>query len=127
MAGETNFVVRISGKRGNSYYIDYLGSYKVAEIAKVAGIKPVEVKEIYLSNGAEFDEAIGVYYFNSVEAANKASAEIARKTKSEYRGRLIFLTEAEIEYIRKALINEGANTILVKNKIKDAIFKKLNA
>ncbi len=127
MAGETNFVVRISGRRENSYYIDYLGSYKVAEIAKVAGIKPVEVKEIYLSNGAEYDEDMCVYYFNSVEAANKAASDITKKTKSEYRGRLVFLTEAEIEYIRKALISEGGNTIRVKNKIKDAIFKKLNA
>jgi hypothetical protein len=47
--------------------------------------------------------------------------------KSDQKGRIISLTDAEIEYIRKALINEGSNTIHLKNSIKDAIFKKLNA
>jgi hypothetical protein len=51
---------------------------------------------------------------------------ILKKTRSEMKGKAVFLSENEIEYIRKALINEGSNTIHVKSKIKDAIFKKLN-
>ena len=42
------------------------------------------------------------------------------------RGRAVYLTEREIEYIRAALINENNNTIHVSSKIKDQIFKKLN-
>ena len=116
----------MSGRRENSYYIDYLGVYKVLEIAKIAGLTPAAVKEIYLNNGGIYDETQDVYYFGSIEAAKKAISDILGKVKIEHRGRLIFLTEAEVELIRRALINEGNNTIHMKNKVKDAIFKKLN-
>jgi len=127
MISESNFIVRISGRRENSYYIDYQGEYKVTEISKVVGIEPSAIKEIYLANEADYEESLDVYYFPSIEKAKKTIADILRNMKSEHKGRLIFLTESEIEYIRKALINEGANTIHVKNSIKDAIFKKLNS
>ncbi len=42
------------------------------------------------------------------------------------RGKSIYLTDAEIEYIRRSLINEGANNFYQKNSIKDEILKKLN-
>ena len=127
MVNESNFIVRISGRRENSYYIDYQGVYKITEISKIVGIEAPKIKEIYLSNGGAYDEGQDVYYFNSIEAAKGSVSDILKSTKAEHKGRLIFLTETEIEYIRKALINENVQTIHVRNSVKDAIFKKLNA
>ena len=99
------------------------GVYKVLEIAKIAGLKPAAVKEIYLNNGGVYDETQDVYYFGSLEAAKKVVSDILGKVKMEHRGRLIFLTEAEVEFIRRALINEGCNTIHMKNKVKTPYLK----
>ncbi len=126
MVNETNLIVRMSGRRENSYYIDYLGMYRITDIAKATGIEASAVKEVYLSSGAVYDQSQDVYYFSSIDDGKKVIAEILKKTGTELKGRVVFLTDSEIEYIRKALINEQANTIHVKNKIKDAIFKKLN-
>jgi hypothetical protein len=126
MVNKTNFVVRMSGLRENSYYIDYLGAYKIDEIAELVGIKASVIKEKYLLNQAEHEESIDVYYFKSMENAQNAISEILKGVKEEKKGRTIVLTEAEVEYIRRALINEGSNTIHLRNKVKDAIFKKLN-
>jgi SAM-dependent MidA family methyltransferase len=126
MINESNFIVRQSGRNAGSYYIDYSGVYKVPEIAKIAGLKPTSLKEIYAGNGAVLDDIQKVYYFSSLDSAKKTIADIFNKIKVEQKGRIVMLSEAEIEYIRRALINEGANTLHVSNKVKDAIFKKLN-
>ena len=126
MISESNFVIRTSGRKENSYYIDYIGVYKISGIAKIAGISVPDAKEIYLENGAQYDENQDVYYFDSIEKAKKAIKSILKKVNSGKLGRVIVLTDAEIEYIRQALINEGSNTIRVSNKVKDSIFKKLN-
>lgn len=126
MVSESNFIVRVSGKRENSYYIDYLGVYKVNDIAKIVGLKASAIREKYLENNAVYDETQDVYYFDSVDSAKKTIIDIMKDVKSDVKGRVIHLTEAEIEYIRKALINEGSNIMHVSNKVKDAIFKKLN-
>ena len=126
MVNQTNFIARLSGRRTDNYYIDYSGVYKVNDIAKISGLEPAAVKEIYTGNGAVYDDSLEVYYFGSLESANKAIVEIYSKVRIELKGKLVYLSEAEVEYIRKALINEGSNTIHLKNKIKDEIFKKLN-
>lgn len=126
MVNQSNFIVRMSGRRADNYYIDYSGTYKVIDIAKITGLEPAAMKEIYTGNGAVYDDSQEVYYFGSLESAKKAIAEIFGNVRTELRGRLVYLSEAEVEYIRKALINEGSNTIHLKNKIKDEIFKKLN-
>ena len=127
MADELNFIVRTSGRKQGNYYIDCFGVYKLKDIAKTAGIGPSAVKDIYLSNNALLDEIMDVYHFGSIEEAQKAISEIYSKIRSEKRGKIVFLTEQEIEYIRKALINEGSNTIHIKNSVKDKIFEKLNS
>jgi len=127
MISESNFVVRVSGRKKDTYYIDYIGMYKISDIAKIAGANVLEIKEKYLENGAEYDEELDVYYFNSIESAKKAISSILKNVKANKLGRMVLLTDTEIEYIRQALINEGSNTIRVNNKIKDAIFKKLNS
>lgn len=126
MVNESNLIVRLSGRKANSYYIDYSGVYKIIEIAKVAGMKPSAVKEIYLGNGGVYDETQDVYYFSSLDSAKKAVSEICSNIHDDKKGRLVLLTEGEVEYIRKALINEGSNTIHISSRVKDAIFKKLN-
>lgn len=126
MLNETNLIVRKSGRRENSYYIDYSGIYKLVEIAKAAGMSAPALKDVYASNGAVYDGSLDVYYFGSFDGAKKVVGELLRKAGAGLKGKAVFLTEAEIEYIRKALINEQSNTIHVKNRIKDEIFKKLN-
>ena len=124
---ETNFIIRKSGKQESSFYIDYLGIYKVAEISKLVHLEPSLIKEKYLKYGAEYFEQLDVYYFPHIDNAKDAIAEIVSNIKGSYKGRIVQLTEAEIEYIRQALINEGVNNLRVNSKVKDNIFKKLNS
>jgi len=126
MVDESNFIVRSSGRKQGSFYIDYSGAYKITEIAKVVDLKPSIIHKIYVDNDAVFDEDADVYYFGSLEAARKAISTLYSKIRSEKRGKFVFLTMAEIEYIRKALINEDSNAIHVKKDIKDKLFEKLN-
>ncbi len=124
---ESNFIVRKSGRENESYYIDYLGVYKIVSISKLVRIDAVLIKEIYQKYDAVYFSELDVYYFKEIEKAKSAIADILKNMKSEQKGRIIQLTEAEIEYIRQALINEGVNSIRVNSKVKDNIFKKLNA
>ncbi|WP_024832305.1 hypothetical protein [Ruminiclostridium josui] len=123
---ETNFIVRKSGKEANRYYVDYLGYYKVVDISKLVHLEVSFIKEKYAKYGAEYFKELDVYYFTDLDKAKAAIDEIVRNIKSEKKGRVILLTEAEIEYIRQALINEGVNNLRVNSKVKDNIFKKLN-
>lgn len=124
---ESNFIVRKSGRENESYYIDYLGVYKIVSISKLVRIDAVLIKEIYQKYDAVYFSELDVYYFKEIEKAKSAISDILKNMKSEQKGRIIQLTEAEIEYIRQALINEGVNSIRVNSKVKDNIFKKLNA
>ncbi len=124
---ESNFIVRKSGREDNSYYIDYLGVYKVVEISKLIRLEASFIKEIYIKYGAVYFNELDIYYFNDIEKAKSAIYEILKNVKTELKGRLIQLTESEIEYIRQALINEGVNNLRVSSKVKDNIFKKLNS
>lgn len=126
MINDTNFIVRLSGKKDNGYYIDYLGVYKVVEISKLVNIESSSIRDTYMNHGAIYDEIQDIYYFTSIDNAKATIVAILQNMKTEHKGRLVLLSEAEIEYIRKALINEGGNILHVKNSIKDRIFKKLN-
>jgi hypothetical protein len=126
MVNLSSFIVRKSGRKENSYYIDYTGYYKTSDIARITGLETAAVTMIYIHHGAEYDGEQQVYYFGSLEAAKSAIAEIFSNVRPELKGKVLYLTEAEVEYIRRALINEGSNTIYLKSRIKDEIFKKLN-
>jgi len=126
MKADYGFTIRISGKRSESFYVDYRGYYKAGELAKVLGISPVDVKVIYADFNAVFDSDNEVYYFSSSEKAQQAIDRLMQNMPKDKRGRAVYLTEFEVEYIRKALINENNNTIHVNSKIKDQIFNKLN-
>jgi hypothetical protein len=125
MQNEAGFLVRISGRRENSYYIDNQGSYKIADIAGITGLDASYIKETYVSNNAVYDEGMDVYYFNLEDDAKKSISAITGKIRYQ-KGRAVFLTEAEIEYIRMALIKDSSYTIRTNTKMKDAIFRKLN-
>lgn len=126
ISGES-FLVRASSLQQNKYYVDYIGLYKLNDISIRTGINTPDLAAIYKKNNGIYDEQHEVFFFDDMECAKKTITEIMIHIKSDNRGRAILLTEAEIEYIRQALINEGANSIHLRNKIKDNIFKKLNS
>ena len=126
MLSESNFIIRASARREGNYYIDYSGEYKISGIALVSGLDIPEVQDIYLKQGGELDTLHEVYYFDSIISARKAVSEILTKTGHSTFGKLVFLTETEIEYIRNSLIKEGTNTVGLNRSLKDEIFKKLN-
>ncbi|MDP4181954.1 MAG: hypothetical protein Q8942_12785 [Bacillota bacterium] len=126
ISGE-NFLVRASSMKERMCYVDYFGLYKLEDISKKIGLDQKELSEIYKSNKAVYDNQLEVYFFEDIENAKNVIHEIMKRIKSDKIGRTIVLTEAEIEYIRQALINEGSNSIHLSNKIKDNIFKKLNS
>ena len=125
MIDSANFIVRNSGRKVGYYYIDYLGKYKIADISKEVKIKPSKLTEIYLENGGIIDNSFEVYYFDDFLKAKKVISEITSKITPVNKGKNILFTEAEIEQIRKALINDSGN-FGVDSKNKDEILKKLN-
>jgi hypothetical protein len=102
----SGFIVRISGRQQSAYYIDCNGLYRVDEIAKAGGADAKKLTNIYLSNGGVLSEEVGVYYFGGIPQAKNAIAKIIALL-SGTNGRSIYLTAAEIEYIRKSLIAFG--------------------
>lgn len=126
MSKRGNYIVRRSGRNENHYYIDYQGYYKVSDISRISGIDFPSLLEIYRKYSTEYCKELDVFYLDSIDKAKELIDLIIKKSGRKSNERLILLTEKEIEYIRLALINEGSNTIRISNKIKDAIFKKLN-
>jgi hypothetical protein len=126
MLDTNSFIVRSSGRKSGHYYIDYIGHYKIADIAKEAKIDLPKLEQIYKESNPEYDSELDIYYFNDILKAKKTIADIISLMKTDNKGHLISLTETEIEYIRKALINESMGNIGIDSKLKDKIFKKLN-
>lgn len=126
MIDTASFIVRTSGRFQGQYYIDYVGMYRPAEISRAAGVDEVTLAGIYRANGGRFDDGQGIFYFDSAIAAQKTISDIFERMPRRNRGRLVALTESEIAYIRKALINDGAGFTGVDADIKAGIFKKLN-
>ncbi len=126
MVYESNFLVRKSGKKEESYYVDYAGSYAIRDLSAITGLKSPYLEEIYEANGAALDESVNVYYFSNADSARKAVKRILSEIGPDNIGKAVYLTGEEIELIRQALINEGVNTIGTKRKVKDDIFRKLN-
>lgn len=118
------FMVRKSGVKEGNFYIDYEGEYLPENIKKATGID--DIVSIYKEHRAEYDEAHNVYYFDSEENAEDAINGLVKLLKKSDHVRKVELTESEIEYIRRALINEDSNVIFTKNKIRESIFDKLN-
>jgi len=111
LVNQSGFIVRKSGIRADEYYIDYAGAYTVGDIAKLTGVKAAKITQIYTDHGAIFDDSQNVYYFRSLEAAKNAIGELFANVSPHRKAKAVYLSEAEIEFIRRALINEGSNTL----------------
>lgn len=118
------FMVRKSSIKEKGYYIDFEGEYSIDGIKKLTGIDTIQA--IYLEYKAIYDEEREVYYFESEDIADQAITALVKLLRKSEHVRKVELTESEIEYIRRALINEDSNVIFTKNKIRESIFDKLN-
>ena len=127
MAFWGNYIVRHSGKKPGFFYVDSQGRYKVRDISKISGIEAHDLAVLYRTYSSEYSNDMDVYYFDSTDRANALIDAILERSGQKENGRLIYLTEKEIDYIRKALINEGSNNIHISSAIKDKIFNKLNS
>lgn len=110
----------------DKYYIDYKGMYHISDIAKALGLNMAAMEDIYKENGGVYHEERQVYYFDSFDKVKEVVDLLVKKVRPSAIERQISLTEEEVEYIRKALINEDSNVIFTKTSIRESIFKKLN-
>lgn len=120
------FMIRESAMRNGEFYIDFDGLYEISGISRFTGITENALHHIYENNDGDYDSDRNVYYFPHRGNAAEAVNELRGKLKPAKIGRTVTLSEEEIEYIRKALINEDSNVIHTKSKIRDSIFEKLN-
>lgn len=125
MIFKEQFVVRKSGNF-EKYYIDYLGNYEITALGKLVGLSERQLIQTYEDHSGSYNQEFNVYYFNSKEDAKQVIESLMLKLKPSQKGQAVFLTIEEIEYIRRALINEDSNIISMKKSIKDGIFNKLN-
>ncbi|NDL67604.1 hypothetical protein [Anaerotalea alkaliphila] len=122
---ESSFIPRKSGL-GKGYYIDCAGSYLVSDLAKETQLPEGRLHSIFEKHNATLDLGSQVYYFTTPADAKMAIQEILSQVPLDERGKAVYLTEAEIEYIRRALINEDANMLAMRTSVRDTIFRKLN-
>ena len=121
------FMIRESAMRDGAFYIDFAGEYEISGISTFTGITENVIHQIYENNDGDYDSDRNVYYFSRRGNAAEAVNALRVKLKPAKVSRTVTLTEEEIEYIRKALINEDSNMIFTKSSIRDSIFDKLNA
>lgn len=122
----SNFIVRSSGRSANTYYIDCGGLYHVSDIASVAGLSLKRLDKIYSLNGGVLNEELNVYYFHDIEKAKHVISEIFGVIKDSNKGKSVYFSEKEIQYLRKALINDASGFAGNNSRMVDAILKKLN-
>lgn len=121
------FMIRQSALKDGQFYIDFNGEFEVEMISKKTRIEGALIQRTYDENAGEFNADRHVYYFPKRGNAADAVEILNGLVKKSSVSRTVELTEAEIEYIRKALINEDSNIIFTNNKIRTSIFEKLNA
>lgn len=119
-------MIRRSAMREEHYYLDFDGEYEISGISSCTGITENTLQQVYEKNSGIYDTVRNVYYFPKYGFAADTVNELRSHIKPARVGRTVSLTEEEIEYIRKALINEDSNIIYTKSKIRDSIFDKLN-
>ncbi|MDF1617720.1 hypothetical protein [Petrocella sp. FN5] len=120
------FMIRESALKDNYYYIDYNGEYELSKLSACTGITEKVIEHIYMEYDGVLDSDKGVFYFNKRGNAADAVEDLNSRVIRSKTSRTVELTEEEIEYIRKALINEDSNIIFTKNTIRTSIFNKLN-
>jgi len=126
MLDSSSFIVRISGRGPSLFYIDCGGLYHISDIAANAGISASRLSKIYVSNGGALNSELDVYYFGSIDSAKTAISDIFSAMRNANKGKSVFFNEDEIEYLRKALINDAMGFAGNSSRMVDAILKKLN-
>lgn len=125
MSNLSGFIVRSSGRFPGKHYIDQDGRYALGDLAEATGLSKERLEQIYQRNGAIYEESLGVFFFDSRDAALAAIKELDNILAGST-GKSVYLSYEEIDYIRQALINEGSNVISVRNELKRRIFEKFN-
>ncbi len=125
MVIKESFTIRRSGMF-DKYYIDYNGTYSTGKLDGIFGISNHDLNQIYEKCSGSYSAENNVYYFNSKEDAAQAIEMIWVKIKPSLKGKALYLTEEEVEVIRRALINEDSNILSTNKILKDNIFNKLN-
>lgn len=126
MSNISGFIVRSSGRFPGKHYIDQDGRYALGDLAEATGLSKERLEQIYLRNGAIYEESLGVFFFDSRDAALQTIKELDN-ILAGLTGKSVYLSYEEIDYIRQALINEGSNVISVRNELKRRIFEKFNS
>lgn len=120
------FMIRKSALKDGKYYIDFFGDYTVEGISKRTRITENDIHHAYQNNKGDYDSERHVYYFPEYSSAAEAAEKLGGMLKPSQVTRSVELTGEEIEYIRKALINEDSNIIFTNSRIRSSIFDKLN-
>lgn len=122
----SQFMIRTSALGEENFYIDFNGEYEVYKIASCTGINENIIDDTYNIYSGKYSKEKNVYYFNKRGNAVEVVEVLTDKLKRSMVTRTVDLTENEIEYIRKALINEDSNIIFTNNGVRTSIFNKLN-
>lgn len=109
-----------------NFYIEYRDISSITALSEITRIKAEKIEKIFTKNNGVYSQENGIYYFSDYNDAENAMKQLLEHVKTARKTRTINLTDKEIEYIRKALVNENSNIIHVDNRIKDEIFRKLN-
>lgn len=120
------FMIRRSALKDGNYYIDFDGAYEISDISSCTGITENVIHHIYEDSKGHYDPDKHVYYFSEYGYANDAMEELRKAFRPSKVNKTVELTEEEIEYIRRALINEDSNIIYTNSNIRANIFNKLN-
>jgi hypothetical protein len=120
-----DLIVRRSGVY-DKYYLDYNGHYIIEEVSEALGYELDSLRHIFEINSGKYDDQHDVYYFPSTTDVKEVISEIVKKVRPSKVEIPVKLTYEEIEYIRRALINEDSNVIFTGNKLRESIFSKLN-
>jgi hypothetical protein len=120
------FIVRSSGRNPGKYYIDCGGLYHVNDIAEGAGLSADRVLKIYTANGGRLNTELDVYYFDRIEAAKQSISDIFGLMQNSNKGKSVYFSEDEIQYLRKAIINDASGFAGNDSRMVDCILKKLN-
>ncbi len=120
------YLIKKSKIKEGYYYVECDGAHDLDDVSEKTGISVEKLDEIYKKNDGVFCHAKEVYYFYGYSKCVNVIDVLNKHTKTKTPLRQISLTDEEIEYIRRALINEDSNIIFTESKVRDEIFKKLN-
>ncbi len=121
-----NFLIKKSKIKEGYFYVECNGAHDLEGVSEHTGISEEKLETLYKENEGVYCHAKGVYYFYGYQKCVNLIEVLSERAVAKKSVRNVPLTEEEIEYIRRALINEDSNIIFTESKVRDNIFKKLN-